>query len=145
MARLKRNNVDRVYWTEGEGLLQVKEWVDKNKLFDGQIAKNIGITQKTLIEWKKKYETFGTVFDTYRGIAALEIVNSLYKSAKGYYIHEQVLDNKGNKKMIRKWVPAQTAAQIFLIKNWLPSEYKDKWDIDVKGAIPVVIKDDLKE
>lgn len=134
----------RTYWTEGEGLLEVKKWI-ADGLFDKQIAKNIGISQKTLVQWKEKYETFRNVFNVGRGIAGLEVVSALVKSAKGYYIQEQVLDNKGNKRVIRKWVPGSVPAQIFLAKNWLPEEYKDKRDMNFESALPVVITEDLTE
>ena len=35
------------YWTEGEGLSKIKEWLDAG-LYDKDIAANIGITQKCL-------------------------------------------------------------------------------------------------
>lgn len=139
MAR--RSYVDRVYWTEGEGLVQIKKWL-REGLFDKQIAEQIGISNTTLSMWKTRYPTFETVFKKARGVACLELVNATFKSAKGYYVQEQMLDNKGRKRVIRKWIPANTSAQIFLLKNWLPSEYKDKWDIDLKRTLPVVITGD---
>ena len=142
-APMKREE-KRTYWTEGEGLLEVKKWVAEG-LFDKQIAKNIGISQQSLIQWKDKYKTFNTVFKVGRGVAGLEVVSELVKSAKGYYVQEQVLDNKGNKRVVRKWIPGSVPAQIFLAKNWLPDEYKDKRDMAVEGAIPVVISEDLTE
>ena len=141
MARRNRNEVDRPYWTEGEGLLEIKKWVEDG-LYDKQIAHNIGITPKTFGEWKKKYETLGTVFNKGRGLAILEVVNATFKSAKGYYIQEQVLDNQGRKRVIRKWITPNTSAQIFLLKNWLPAEYKDKWDVDLSRSLPVVLTGD---
>lgn len=141
MARRKRQEVDRVYWTEGEGLLEVENWV-KDGLYDKQIAKNIGITHKTFIEWKKKYELFNTVFTKARGVACLELVNATFKAAKGYYVQEQQLDNKGNKRMVRRWIPANVSAQIFLLKNWLPEDYKDKRDMAFDSALPVILSGD---
>lgn len=137
------DRVDRVYWTEGEGLVQVKQWI-KDGLFDKQIAKNIGITPKTMCEWKKRYSTFASIFEVGRGITGIEIVNALYKSAKGYYVQEQTIDNKGRKRVVRKWIAGNVSAQIFLAKNWLPDEYKDKRDFGVEGAVPVVISGDDK-
>lgn len=132
-----RNNVDREYWTRGEGLMQVKQWVHEYKMFDKDIAARIGITQKTLIEWKKEFETFGMVFNTYRGVAALNVVNAMYKSAMGYFVSEQTLDALGNKKLIRKYIKPEISAQIFLLKNWLKNEYKDKPEIVVEGNVNV--------
>ena len=134
----------RTYWTEGEGLLEIKKWIEDG-LYDKQIAKNIGIAQKTFIEWKDKYETFRTTVEKSRGVACLELINATFKAAKGYYVQEQTLDAKGNKRVVRKWIPANASAQIFLLKNWLPNDYKDKRDMNFEGALPVVINEDLKE
>ena len=43
-----------------EGLLQLESWA-RDGLTDEQIAANIGITRKTLAEWKNKY---GDICDT---------------------------------------------------------------------------------
>ena len=141
MARRKRQEVDRVYWTEGEGLLEIKKWVSDG-LFDKQIANNIGITPKTLIEWKKKYDVFNSVFNTGRGVAVLEVVNALFKAAKGGYYQEQVIDNKGNKRVVRKYAQPSVTAGIYLSKNWAKDDYKDKWDIGFDSALPVVLSGD---
>lgn len=136
MARRVINNVDRDYWVEGEGLVQIKDWVEQG-LFDKQIANNIGITPKTLCEWKNKYETFKTVFNEARGVAVLELVNATFKSAKGYYVNEQMIDANGNKRLVKKWIPGNTSAQIFLLKNWIPTKYKDRHDVNVDGDVNV--------
>ena len=141
MARRRKEDVNRPYWTEGEGLLEIKEWVESG-LYDKQIAEKIGITHKTFIEWKKKYELLGTVFKKARGSACIELINATFKAAKGYYVTEQQLDNKGTARRVRKWIPANTSAQIFLLKNWLPEEYKDKRDMSFDGKLPVVLSGD---
>ena len=41
-------------WLEPEGLLKIEGWA-RDGLTDEQIAQNMGITAKTLYEWKKKY------------------------------------------------------------------------------------------
>ncbi len=137
------DRVDRVFWTEGEGLVQVEQWV-KEGIFDKDIAKGIGITPKTLIEWKKRYSTFASVFEVGRGITKIKLVNAIYKSATGYYVQEQTIDNKGRKRVVRKYIAPSVSAQIFLLKNWAQNEYKDKWDFGVEGVIPVVINGDDK-
>lgn len=135
------DKVRRLYWVEGDGLAEIKQWLD-NGLFDKQIAKNIGITQKTLIEWKDKYPTLRTMFLTARKAAVHEVVNALYRSALGFHEKEQVIDNKGKKQIVNKYYPPNVAAGIFLVKNWSPQEYKDKWDVDVNGKLPIVLTGD---
>lgn len=140
----KRNgrlpNEKKVYWTQGEGLALIKDWLDKG-LYDKDIAANIGIAQKTLIEWKQ-IPTIRTLFLSARKAAVHEVVNALYRSALGFHEKEQVIDNKGKKQIVNKYYPPNTAAGIFLVKNWSPQEYKDKWDIDVNGKLPIVLTGD---
>ena len=129
------------YWTEGEGLSKIKEWLDAG-LYDKDIAANIGITQKCLIDWKKKFPTLRTMFLNGRQAAVHAVTNALYKSALGFHETEQVIDNKGKKQVVKKYFAPNVAAGIFLMKNWAPHEYKDKWDVEVSGQLPVVLSGD---
>lgn len=119
------------YWTEGEGLVEIEKWLAAG-LFDKQIAANMNITQKTLIEWKDKYPVFGNLFLIGRGAAVIKVVNAMVTSATGHYAKEQVVDNKGKKQIVNKYYPPNVAAAIFLAKNWAPHKYKDKWDVDMQ-------------
>lgn len=42
------------YWLTNEGLILLEGWA-RDGLTDEQIAHNMGITSKTLYEWKNKY------------------------------------------------------------------------------------------
>lgn len=131
----------KTYWVQGEGLAEIKKWLDDG-LYDKQIAANIGIAQKTLIEWKEKYPTVRTMFLSARRAAVHEVVNALYRSALGFHEKEQVIDNKGKKQIVNKYYPPNTAAGIFLVKNWASNEYKDKWDVNVNAAASVHLTGD---
>lgn len=45
-------------WLEPESLILLEGWA-RDGLTDEQIAKNMGITRKTLAEWKIKYSDIG--------------------------------------------------------------------------------------
>ena len=134
------------YWTTGEGLVQIQEWLSQG-LGDVQIANNIGIARSSLWEWKKKYPELMELFKRERKVSALELVNATFKSAKGYYVDEEVIDVKGNVHTVKKWVNPNATSQIFLLKNWMKETYRDKHDVAVEGAIPIVLKgeDELKD
>lgn len=138
-GRRSTEDLDPEYWCEGEGLVKVQEWL-QIPLTDQDIAKNIGCHPKTLYGWKKRHETFGNLFKKERGVAIVELVNATYKNAKGYYYEEEVLDVKGEKKTIKRWAQPNVTAQQFLIKNWSKGEYRDKWDVEVSGNLPVILK-----
>ena len=135
------DKVKVAYWTEGEGLAEIKKWLDAG-LYDKQIAANMNISQQCLINWKERYPALRTIFLNARKAAVHNVVNALYRSALGFHEKEQVIDNKGKKQIVNKYYPPNTAAGIFLAKNWAAQEYKDKWDIDVSGRLPVVLSGD---
>lgn len=134
------------YWTKGEGLVHIQEWLSMG-LKDSQVANNIGISRFTLIGWKKKFPELDELFKRERKVSALELINATFKSAKGYYVEEEVIDVKGNVHTVKKWVNPNATSQIFLLKNWMKETYRDKHDVAVEGAIPIVLKgeDELKD
>ncbi len=138
-GRRAKSDIDPEYWCEGEGLVEVQKWLAE-KLTDIQIAKNIGVDRSTISRWKKRYETFNTIFKKEREVAIVELVNSAYKSANGYYYEEEALDAKGNKQTLKKWAQPSAATLMFLMKNWKRDEYRDRWEIDHSGALPVILK-----
>ena len=141
-----RDDLDIEYWTEGEGLVKIEEWLEAG-LFDKQIANNIGIAFETLSRWKRKHELVGLLFKKARKEINIQLVNATFKSAQGYYVEEEALDVKGNKHTLKKWIAPNSSAQIFLLKNWMKEQYKDKHDVTVEGAIPIVLSghDELKD
>ena len=127
------------YWGQGEGLVQVKEWL-KKRLNNQQIADLIGVDRSTLYGWRKKYPMLDMVFKKERGVAIEELACAAYKSAMGYHYEEETLDIKGNKQKIKKWAQPSVAAQQFMMKNWDRENYRDRWEIDHTGAIPAILK-----
>ena len=139
-------NKNREYWCQGEGLVQVKEWVEKG-LRDKEIIQLIGVNVTTFYDWKKNQPLFKSIFYVGRKQAAVELVDTMIKSAQGFHYTEEVVDNKGMIVEVQKYQPPNVQAQTFLLKNWDRQNYRDRWDVDVSGAVPVVIKgeEDLKD
>lgn len=138
-GRRSKDDLDTEYWVNGEGLVKVKEWLEQG-CTDQCIANNIGVDRKTIHTWKKRHEAFGTIFKKERGNGVVELENATYRSAKGYYYDEEVIDVKGNKHVIKKWAQPSVAAQMFMLKNWDREKYRDKWDVEVTGNLPVILK-----
>lgn len=139
-------NKNREYWCQGEGLVQVKEWVEKG-LRDKEIIQLIGVNVTTFYDWKKNQPLFRSIFYVGRKQAAVELVDTMIKSAQGFHYTEETVDNKGMIVEVQKYQPPNVQAQTFLLKNWDRQNYRDRWDVDVSGAVPVVIKgeEDLKD
>ena len=70
-------------WLREENLEVLRGWA-RNGLYMEQIAKNIGISRKTLNEWMKKYQQIGTALKENKEKADLIIENEMFKRAQGY-------------------------------------------------------------
>lgn len=132
---------DYQYWVQGEGLLKIEEML-KQGLFDKQIAEAIGVTPQTLCNWKNRFELLNFIWKKARNIALKEVENATFKSACGYYVTEQIIDSSGKKRAVKRWIPGSTGDRALLLKNWAPDEYKDKREMSVDGAVPVILSGD---
>lgn len=116
-------------WLEPEGLLLLESWA-RDGLTDEQIAHNMGISPKTLYEWKNKYGEICKSLKKGKEIVDIQVENALIKRALGYsYQEERVeISDKDGKKVVQtiKHVPGDTTAQIFWLKNRRPDKFRDK-------------------
>ena len=142
----KETNKNREYWARGEGLVQLKEWVEKGHR-DTEIIKLMGISKTQFYQWKRTEPLFQSVFYVGRRQAAVELVDTMVKTARGFHYTEEVVDNKGNIVEVQKYQAPNVQAQTFLLKNWDRQNYRDRWDVEHSGALPVIIKgeDELKD
>ena len=101
-------------WLEPDGLLLLEGWA-RDGLTDEQIAHNMGITAKTLYEWKNKYS---------------DICEVLKKG-------KEVVDYQVENALLNKALAGDTTAQIFWLKNRRP----DKREVDggEDGEVRVII------
>ena len=90
-------------WLTPEGLLLLEGWA-RDGLTDEQIAKKIGISRKTLNDWKNNYSDICDTLKKGKEVVDYQVENALLSSA---------LD--GN-----------TTAQIFWLKNRRPDKWRDK-------------------
>ena len=128
-------------WLEPEGLLQIEGWA-RDGLTDEQICYNMGITVATLWAWRKKYPELSNALRKGKQVIDIQVENALLKRALGYDYTEYMIDEKGNKKAIKKQMTPDVTAQIFWLKNRKPAEWRDKRDIGFEGKLPVVISGD---
>ena len=118
-------------WLTEEKLKLLQEW-GKNGLTNSQIAKNMGVSERTLYGWLKRYEVLSDNLNNGKAIADREIENSLYKRALGYEIQEEKITIeelngvvKKKKQIIKKHVPGNVTAQIFWLKNRKSKEWRN--------------------
>lgn len=128
-------------WLSDEGLLKVESWA-RDGLIDEQIACNIGITTKTLYEWKNKYSVISDALKKGKEIIDIQVENALLKRALGYEYEEikQVIekDDKGNDKKrvekTKKYVIPDTTAQIYWLKNRKPEQWREKREVEISNT-----------
>lgn len=126
-------------WITDEKLIVLEGWA--RNLTDADIAKNIGITPQTLIEWKKKHPKFRDALKNGREVVDTLVENALLKTALGYETTEYIIDG-GKKKAVKKQVPPNVTAMIFWLKNRKYTEWRDKRDVNIEGSVPVVLSGD---
>ena len=142
-------------WLTEEGLLRIQGWA-RDGLTDKQIAHNMGISRKTLAEWKKKYAPIGDALKNSKDAADRVVENALYKSACGYTetirkpmrIKTIEYDPETGKKVreVEKVVaveeqihfPAQVTAQIFWLKNRKLKEWRNMDTREQEARIKVL-------
>lgn len=122
------------YWLSPEGLLRIEGWA-RDGLIDEQIAKNMGITVKTLYNWKENHLPILQSLKKGKEVVDREVENALLKRALGYEydeIKEKYESGVLTERIVtKKAVIPDTTAQIFWLKNRKASVWRDKAHVDV--------------
>lgn len=145
------------YWLTEEGLLLLEAWA-RNGLTDEQIAQNMGITPKTLYRWKEQYCQICQSLKKGKEVVDIQVENALLQKALGFTklikkpIKLKEVLYKDGKRVSEKeriecvdeevYIPPDTTAQIFWLKNRKPNDWRDKRDVAVeedKDKVEVVI------
>lgn len=139
-------------WLTEEGLLRVQGWA-RDGLSEEQIAHNMGIVRATLAEWKKKFPSLLDAIKKGKEVVDREVENAMLKRALGYEYDEVTREPVTDKdtgitemrvtKRVTKQIVPDVTAQIFWLKNRKPAEYRDKHDVEFKGELPVILRDDI--
>jgi len=152
-------------------LLRIEGWA-RDGLTDEQIAKNIGITRKTIYEWFNKYSDIRDAVKKGRAPVDVEIENAMAKAARGHFVKVKKPVKLRTEKRIKKinkdgvpydaglsveehieyvdeeiYIPPNVTAQIFWLKNRKPDQWKDKREqsISTKDGVLADLISGLKE
>lgn len=134
-------------WLEPEGLLKIEGWA-RDGLTDEQIAYNMGISVKTLYNWKEKHLPILQALKKGKEVVDRQVENALLKKATGEVrtikkpikVKEVLYENgkrTGEKEHIEYadeeiYIPPDTTAQIFWLKNRKPEQWRDKRQVEEK-------------
>lgn len=117
-------------------------------LTDIEISKALGVCEKTLNNYKKKYPEFLQSLNRGKQYADENVVRSLYAKANGYSHPDVHITNYlGEVKLTNtiKHYPPDTTACIFWLKNRQPDKWRDKQEIDQNNINTELTKDLTKE
>lgn len=128
-------------WLEPEGLLKIGGWA-RDGLTDEQIAQNMGVAYSTFRTWRDKYSALSAVLKKNKDVADRQVENSLFERALGgahevrktFKVKEKYYDDHGRlcekEKLVQAtdevYIPGDTTAQIFWLKNRKPEDWRDK-------------------
>lgn len=99
--------------TAPDMLVKLEGWA-RDGLTIEQISKNAGIAPTTLYKYREMSPEIKRALEKGKEVVDYEVENALYKSAMGYEVTEQQIDNKGNKRMVKRYIAPNVTAQIFL-------------------------------
>lgn len=140
-------------WLTEKGLAKVEELASQD-ISMNEISEKMGIHISTFCDWKDRFPTFDEAYKKGRAKAiekiTADVEDVMYKNARGLAkVEETTYERQFNRKtgeyeMVEvkrtvKSVPPSTTAQIFILKNKLPNDYKDKVEAEITGELPVVI------
>lgn len=121
-------------WLTDEGLIKIEGWA-RDGLIDEQIAKNIGVSERTFTEWKKRFPSISSVLKKGKEVVDRQVENALFKRAIGYKYDEVTYEGGVETKRVTKEVTPDTTAQIFWLKNRKPEMWRDKQSVEVSGSL----------
>jgi hypothetical protein len=135
-----------------EMIKKVANWA-RDGLIDREIAKRLGIGERTLYEWKERYPQFAQALKVSKEDADYQVEDSLYKRANGYEYEEVTMEPLYNPvtgqpiltsdgvpkiavtKIVKKRVAPDATSAIFWLKNRQPKKWRDKQEIEHSGAL----------
>lgn len=104
-------------WEDNGSLFLLESWA-RDGLTEAQIAGNIGISARTLLNWRKRSIPIFLALKKGKEVSDFQIENALFKSAL-----------EGN-----------VTAQIFWLKNRRPDKWRDRQEskVDLTEAVRII-------
>jgi len=117
-------------------LIRVKELAEAGKI-NAEIADELNISTSTLNKWMRENPEFMTTIKTGKKYADDEVVQSLYKRAKGYsFVEKKIIENPDGtirKEVTEKQMAPDPTSMIFWLKNRQPQDWRDKQVQEITG------------
>lgn len=108
---------------------------------DMEIADFFEVDVRTIYRWKGENEEFCQALKISKEEADQRVERSLFARAIGYEHDEvdiRVIGSRIEMTPIRKHYPPDTTAAIFWLKNRKPNDWRDKAELEHKGAVTIM-------
>ena len=128
MGAKNSSTVDK--WLTEDGLLLLQCWARDFSL--GDIANKIGISSKTLIDWRKKYPEIDKAISEGKEVVDYKVENALLKVALGFTTTETKTiigppDKNGNRRIRVEKTEKEIAPNPTAIMCWLNNRKPEQW------------------
>jgi transposase-like protein len=104
---------------------------------DMELADEFDVSIQTLYNWRAKYPEFLEAIKTNKPIADERVERSLFERATGYERDSVKIfcdkDGRVTEVPFREYVPPDSTAMIFWLKNRKPKEWRDKAELNLTG------------
>jgi hypothetical protein len=108
---------------------------------DIQLADEFGVSVQTLYNWRNKYPEFLDALKINKAVADEVVERSLYERATGYERDSVKIfcskDGTVTEVPFREYVPPDTTAAIFWLKNRKSGEWRDRTERELSGSLAV--------
>lgn len=126
------------HWEKEEQLKKIEDWASKG-LSVSEVASNIGITGRTLYNWRNKSDSIFHALTKGQETAVEILENALFKRAVGYDIEEVTYryDEQGNKTKQRsqtKHIYPDVTALKFALINKSSGKWSDRVEYTDESA-----------
>lgn len=115
-------------WLSEDGLNLLRGWARDGLTYE-QMCEKMSISESTFREWRKKFPIFAQVIAKGQEIIDRQVEESLLKRALGFEFTEVTQELVGSElkvtKTVKKYVPPDTTAVIFWLKNRKPEAWRN--------------------
>lgn len=132
-------------WLTEESLLLIRGWA-RDGMTNLEIAGKMGISEETFYKWQREHAEFSEALKKGKEVIDREVEEALNKKTLGYTVTvEKMVKLKrvtyeNGKKVCEEeylepcteeqYIPPDTTAQIFWLKNRKPKDWRDKQEIE---------------
>lgn len=143
MSKYKKGKYD----THVKPKLSLIEGWCRNGAIDVDVASNLNVAYSTFQKYKSEHKELREVLQVGKAEADIKVESALFRRAIGF--KEKVVKGKltkdGEVVNVEEevFMPPDTIAAIFWLKNRKPKEWKDKQEVEIEGNSLVSIVNDI--